>query len=57
MRKLKYILDNSPDSRECREKYELVFRSETEKNKIADVLVGMYKDAKLKMQVDGNWKK
>ena len=54
MRKLKYILDNSPDSRECREKYELVFRSETEKNKIADVLVGMYKDAKLKMQVDGN---
>ena len=51
MRKLKYILD---DSRECRGKYELVFLSETETNKIADVLVGMYKDAKLKMQVDGN---
>lgn len=42
MRKLSYILD---DSRECRGKYELVFLSESETNKIADVLFGMYKDA------------
>ena len=49
MRKLSYILEHS---RECKGKYELVFLSET--NKIADVVVGMYKDAKrrLEMEVD-----
>ena len=46
MRKLKYILDNS---HECRGKCELVLLSGTETNKIADVLVGMYKDTNLEM--------
>ena len=54
MRKLSYILEHS---RECRGKYELVFLSETETSKIADVVVGMYNDANLEMQFDANWKK
>ena len=44
MQKLSYILEHS---RECKGKYELVFLSET--NKIADVVVGMYKDTNLEM--------
>ena len=51
MRKLSHILDNS---RKCKGKCELVLLSGTETNKIADVLVGMHKDANLEMQVDGN---
>ena len=51
MRKLSLILENC---KECRGKYELVLLSGDKTNKIADVLVGMYKDANLEMQVDGN---
>ena len=51
MRKLKDILD---DSDECRGKCELVLLSGTDTNKIADVLVGMYKDPNLEMQVDAH---
>ena len=51
MQKLSYILEHS---HECKGKYELVFLLETDTNKIADVVVGMYKDAKrrLEMEVD-----
>ena len=46
MQKLSYILEHS---HECKGKYELVFLLETDTNKIADVVVGMYKDTNLEM--------
>ena len=53
MRKLSYILEHCC---ECKGKYELVFLSETDTKKIADVVVGMYKDTKrcLERQVGAN---
>ena len=48
MRELSDILEHC---RECKGKYELVFLSETDTKKIADVVVGMYNR---QMQVDAN---
>ena len=50
-RKLSYILEHS---RECKGKYELVYLSETNTKKIADVVVGMYKDAKRCLEMEGD---
>ena len=49
MRKLSYILEHS---HECKGKYELVFLLETDTNKIADVVVGMYKDPKRRLEMN-----